>query len=91
MGAGGGGGSDGGGSGTRAPPTPRLSTFLRTFGTSASREARSGVDVDHETHARLAAEFANVIRNHSDVLPTSVLYQEHLERHKVRHFRQAFA
>ena len=54
MGAGGGGGSDGGGSGTRAPPTPRLSTFLRTFGTSASREARSGVDVDRETHARLA-------------------------------------
>ena len=54
MGAGGGGGSDGGGSGARAPPTPRLSTFLRTFGTSASREARSGVDVDHETHARLA-------------------------------------
>ena len=53
MGAGGGGGSDGGGGGARAP-TPRLSTFLRTFGTSASRKARSGVDVDHETHARLA-------------------------------------
>ena len=56
MGGGSGGGGDGGGSSTAAPPTPRLSTFLRTFGTSSSRDdTRSGlpgVDVEHETSLR---------------------------------------
>ena len=47
----GGGGGGGGGSGShRATPAPRLSTFLRTFGTT--REARDGVDIDAEYVAR---------------------------------------
>ena len=56
MGGGSGGGGDGGGSSTAAPPTPRLSTFLRTFGTSSSRDdtwsGLPGVDVEHETSLR---------------------------------------
>jgi hypothetical protein len=42
----GGGGSSGGGGSGRSAPAPRLSTFLRTFGTTS--EARCGVDVDAE-------------------------------------------
>ena len=57
MGSGGGRGEDGGGSGAsgaarRTPPTPRLSTFLRTFGTTLA--ARAGVDVDAEYVSRRA-------------------------------------
>ena len=46
----GGGGGGGGSGGHRATPAPRLSTFLRTFGTT--REARDGVDIDAEYVAR---------------------------------------
>ena len=58
MGAGGGSGSDGLGMSTQQPPTPRLSTFLRTFGTSTSTSpdhttrGYPGVDVVLETRLR---------------------------------------
>ena len=63
MGSGGGRGEDGGGSGAsgaarRTPPTPRLSTFLRTFGTTLA--ARAGVDVDAEYVSRRAILDARV-------------------------------
>ena len=62
MGKGGGGGRDGGGSSGsgRTVLAPRLTTFLRTFGTT--REARDGIDVDAEYVARAA-----VLRAASDM------------------------
>ena len=74
MGSGGGRGEDGGGSGAsgaarRTPPTPRLSTFLRTFGTTLA--ARAGVDVDAEYVSRRAILDARVSAAGSSSTTTS--------------------